>query len=437
MTNSKSTVFALNRRNFLKGSAVALATVALPLRADPRNVVVVTSYPDEVVSRFEAAFEKLHPEYRLQIIWRMPRDALPYLLQPQQSGVDVYWSASPRTFARLKSENALRKLDIDRTKLPTKIGHTQLRDADDYFVATEMAGYGFAINESALTRLGVRQPKDWRDLTDPRLAGQIALPNPARVGFAPVMIDIVLQGYGWQQGWALWNEIAAQSVLMEHGASFVSDDVASGRCAVGLSIDFFVASAIANGAKLKFAYPHRSGINPGHIAITASASNGDGARAFAEFVLSQAGQLLLTHPDIRKLPVLPAAYTQLDADYYRPFDAAARGELDYDNDVGRNRLGVIAAYFDQHLAYRHDEQAALWKQLHAQEKLGRTMTSARAILSAAPLREEQAASAELQKIFRERIEGAEPTLSDIERTWRSETDNRVTQAKALLENTAV
>lgn len=32
-------------------------------------MVVVSSYPDEVVSRFEAAFEKAHPQNRLRIVW--------------------------------------------------------------------------------------------------------------------------------------------------------------------------------------------------------------------------------------------------------------------------------------------------------------------------------------------------------------------------------
>src|SRR5262245_18797718 len=90
----------LRRREFLGALIVGSLAAATPyaLLAAPRTLVVLTSYPDEVVSRFEAAFEAAHPDYRLQIVWRMPHDALPYLSQPKQSGVDVYWSPSPRTF---------------------------------------------------------------------------------------------------------------------------------------------------------------------------------------------------------------------------------------------------------------------------------------------------------------------------------------------------
>lgn len=422
----------VSRRRLLQGAALVIASAALPLHAEPQTLTVMTSYPAEVTERMEAAFEKAYPAYRLQIIWRMPHDALPYLQQPKQGGVDVYWSPSPRTFNQLKAENAFQKLDIDVKGLPEMIGKTRLRDAENYFTATEMAGFGFAINTQSLTTLGIAPPQSWHDLTNPKLAGQIAVPNPARVGFAPVLIDIPLQGYGWETGWALWSEISGNAELLEQGGGFISDKVGSGQVAIGLSIDFFIASAIANGAPIRFVYPDRGGINPAHIAITAGTEKIAAAKTFTEFVLSTRGQSLLTHADIRKLPVRPSVYEQLPADYYRPFAAAARGELDYDNDRGRNRLGVVTALFDHHLAYRHSEQQALWKQLHALEAAGKPQTQLRKLLTAVPLTEAEAASLELQQQFRDRLEGAKPQLREPERHWREATDKRIFAAQQLI-----
>lgn len=423
----------LIRRRFLQGAALAIASAALPLHAEPLTLTVMTSYPADVTARVEAAFEKAFPDYRLQIIWRMPQDALPYLQQPKQGGVDVYWSPSPRTFNQLKAEGAFRKLDLDLTGLPETIGKTRLRDAENYFTATEMAGFGFAINTQSLTQLGVATPQRWSDLANPKLAGQIAVPNPARVGFAPVLIDIPLQGYGWEQGWALWSEISSNAELLEQGGGFISDKVGAGQVAIGLSIDFFIASAIANGAPIRFVYPDRGGINPAHIAITAGTEKLAAANAFTAFVLSAPGQTLLTHADIRKLPVRPSVYEQLPADYYRPFSAAARGELDYDNDRGRNRLGVITALFDHHLAYRHQEQQALWQKLHTLEAAGKPYPQLRKLLGTVPLSETEAANPELQKQFRDRLEGAKPELREPERRWREATDKRIAAAQKLLE----
>jgi hypothetical protein len=52
---------------------------------------------------------------------------------------------------------------------------------------------------------------DRADLADPRFAGQIALPSSVKVGFAPPLMEIVLQAYGWEKGWALWSEMMVRA----------------------------------------------------------------------------------------------------------------------------------------------------------------------------------------------------------------------------------
>ncbi len=224
------------RRQFLATAAGLGGLLAAPLasaRSSGRQpVVVVTSYNDETFSRFEAAFEKANPRYKLQLVWRMPHDALPYLRQPAQGGADVYWAASPRTFATLAADGAWQPLGIARDGLPENIGNARLSDANGLYTATEMAGYGFIVNPGALARLGLAEPKDWRDLTASAYAGQIVMPIPSRVGFAPVMVDILLQAYGWEKGWATWSAIAGNAgTLMDRGSTFVTDEVGSGRIA--------------------------------------------------------------------------------------------------------------------------------------------------------------------------------------------------------------
>ncbi|MBM3103688.1 extracellular solute-binding protein [Pseudomonas sp. V1] len=312
-----------------------LLTFSSLLSAAPQTVVVMTSYPEEMMTRVEEGFAQAHPEYRLQILWRHGFDALPYLMQPQQGGVDVYWAPSPGNFARLAKAGSWQPLGIRLEGLPAQIGGLSLWDEQALYQATELAGYGFAINATTLNELGVAMPKDWPDLLDPRLRGRIALPDPGRVGFAPVLLDIVLRAYGWERGWAIWSELSANARLVTRGGTLVSDEVTSGRAAVGLSIDFFVASTKANGEPVDFVYPAHGGLNPAFIAITAHSKAPDGARAFAQYVLSETGQALLADADIRKLPVRPSVYAQLPVQYHDPFVAAGRGAYDYGNGNSR------------------------------------------------------------------------------------------------------
>jgi len=435
----------LHRRQFLASTAAlglgAAGLLAAPLPAigktrERQPVVIVTSYNDEVFSRFEAAFEKAHPQYKLQLVWRMPHDALPYLRLPQQGGADMYWSASPRTFAALAAEGAWQPLGIDLSGLPKAVGKARLADADGFYTATEMAGYGFILNPGALAKLGLAEPQDWTDLTAPAWAGQLVMPIPSRVGFAPVMVDILLQAYGWEKGWAVWSAIAGNAgSLMDRGSTFVTDEVASGRRALGLSIDFFAVAAIANGAPLRFAYPAHSGINPAHIAITKSAANPAGARAFAQFILAaNGGQKIITHREIHKLPVRPAVYRDLPGDYYNPFAAAERGAFDYDGDLTRQRLGLLSALFEQMLIREHGELVGLWQRLHRAEAAGRDVKTARKLLESPLISAAEADDPALQRPFRNQLEGAEPGAAGaIEKRWQELSQANRTEAGRLLQ----
>ncbi|MEN0106163.1 MAG: extracellular solute-binding protein [Pseudomonas sp.] len=408
--------------------------------AAPTAVVVMTSYPEEMMTRVEDAFTQAHPEYRLQILWRQGFDALPYLLQANQGGVDVYWAPSPGNFARLAKAGSWQPLGLDLKGLPAHIGGLALRDNQGLYQATELAGYGFAINAAALAELGVATPKDWPDLLDARLRGRIALPDPGRVGFAPVLLDIVLRTYGWERGWALWSELAANARLVTRGGTLVSDEVTSGRAALGLSIDFFVASAKANGEPVDFIYPAHGGLNPAHIAITAHSQVPEGARAFARFVLSAPGQALLADADIRKLPVRPSVYQQLPAGYHNPFAAAQKGAYDYGNGSSRERLALVSSLFTQWLAMPHDALHELWTRAYAAEAAGHDISAIRRLLSAPPISAEQADSARLLALFAARQDSGmarEPAtdqdaLGRQEITWQFQAALQRAEAQRLL-----
>ncbi|MGV6476938.1 ABC transporter substrate-binding protein [Azotobacter vinelandii] len=426
---------SLTRRRLLGGALrLGLLCAAPSLLAAPRELTVLTSYPEALMSHFEDAFERAHPDIRLNLLWRAPNDALGYLSQPDQGGVDVYWAASPRTFESLRQAGAWRPIGIDRTGLPERIGTTRLSAPDGSYLATELAGYGFALDRRALAELGVAPPADWSDLADPRLAGRIALPVPSEVGFAPVMVDIVLQAYGWERGWALWNEIAGLSYLVHRGSTFVSDEVTGQRAAVGLSIDFFVTGAIAGGAPLEFAYPRHGGLNPAHVAITAGSKQVEAAQTFVAFLLSESGQRLLAHPDIHRLPVRESVYPQLPAGYHDPFRAAAAGGYDYDNDLGRARLGVVSALFEQMLIRQHEEQRALWTAIHQREaRDGQRLTAIREQLCQPLIGEKEAGDPQLQASFR-RVEGDRTAANEIEARWGEQAQQRRRQVRQQLES---
>jgi phosphoglycerate transport regulatory protein PgtC len=220
---------------------------------------------------------------------------------------------------------------------------------------------------------------------------------------------------------------------VDRGGTFVSDELSSGRRGIGVSIDFFVAAAIAKGAPLRFIYPKNGGVNPGQVAIMAGARNLDGARAFVTFLLSDAGQKIVTHPDIRKLPVRPSVYAGLDAGYHNPFAVAAAGGYGYDSDRGIGRLPVIAALFDSVLAQHRETLAELWAK--ARRVGGERGEQAKRLLSAVPISEADADKAEWQQAFANRRDDAkaEAAAVALEQQWVAESGARLARAGKLLE----
>ena len=60
------------------------------------------AFPEKLTTRYEAEFEKAHPDLHVQFVWKQSRDALALLSQPDQGGVDVYWAPSLGNFPILR-----------------------------------------------------------------------------------------------------------------------------------------------------------------------------------------------------------------------------------------------------------------------------------------------------------------------------------------------
>ena len=339
------------------------------------TLTVMTSYPEEVVSRFEEAFEKSHPDIQLQILWRRSHDALNYLQQAQSNNVDVYWTPAPENFLKLKTQKQFAPLKLDRTDLPTQLKDSLLADPDGFYTAHETAGYGLFVNPEALKQLGVNEPSTWQDLSNPQLQGKVILPVPSKVGYAPMLTDQLLQHAGWQAGWNTWQAIAANSQLVQQRGNFVTEEVTSGRAAVGLTMDFFAASTIASGGIGKFIYPRQTAFNPAHIAIFAKSQHPQAAQQFVDFILSDAGQTLLFNPAIRKLPVHPSVYTHAPVGYTNPFTLAVSAQ--YDPNKGIQRFALTNALFDAAITRPHTALIMAAQAIHAASKVVTPLTQAK------------------------------------------------------------
>lgn len=418
----------LNRRRFMHAAAGAAALAALgPARAETRRLTVMTSYPQEMISRYVDAFTRAYPGTAVDVVWHSGRDARDYLLGEGKDRIDVYWSPNVPTFIELAAKRQFRKLDVDRTGLPAFIGKQRISDADDYYLASEIAGYGLILNPAYLKRANLSAPKEWADLADPVYSGHIVMPVPSAIGFAPTVTEIILQSQGWAAGWSLLSRIAGNAELRAGRGDTFFTAVSEGEKGIGITIDFFASQAIARGAPLDFVYPHANAFEPANIAIPVGAPAPDAARDFVTFVLSDAGQKLLIDPDLRRLAIRPTAYAGRPAGYFDPWTSSFAEGLSFDSELFARRRDLDNALFDALIYKPRERLAPLWA---AQRKAPSPKLAG--LLGTTPI--DEATAGQLAPVFtaRQRDTEAAAKASEAEAGWTAHVAANLEAAEALL-----
>lgn len=183
------------------------------------------------------------------------------------------------------------------------VGAGLLYDPDQYWIGTALSGFGVVYNRD-LTReiLGKDDLTSFRDLTDPRLAGWVALADPRQSGSITTSMDAILSGFGWEDGWRTLRAMAANTRYFTNSSSKPPIDVSQGEAAAGLAIDFYGRSqsqvVMREGETpetTRVGYidpPGEVSIDADPISILRGGPNPVLARRFLEFCLSDEGQAL-------------------------------------------------------------------------------------------------------------------------------------------------
>jgi ABC-type Fe3+ transport system substrate-binding protein len=133
--------------------------------------------------------------------------------------------------------------------------------------------------------------RDWDDLLDCRLKGQIAQATPDRSSSNHASYEVLLQTMGWQKGWEWSQKLGANTGIFVARSRDVPTVVAKGEFAVGFAVPAYMAfEDLLSGFDLKYVTPTAGFVTPEPLAIIAGSRSPRAARAFLEFILSEQGQ---------------------------------------------------------------------------------------------------------------------------------------------------
>ena len=407
------------------------------------KITVITSFSKDVTDPFKKAFEAAHPGTQLEVQNRNTVAGVRQLEETKANNqVDLFWASAPDAFEVMKARKLLQVYKPRATGIPDKIGSYPINDPDGHYFGFAASGYGIMWNERYMKAKNLPEPKEWADLAKAVYYDHTAISAPSRSGTTHLTIETILQGEGWAKGWATTKAMAGNHQTVTDRSFGVPEGVNSGQFGIGIVIDFFAFSAQAAGFPVKFAYPSVTTIVPANVGIVANAPNGNGARAFVEFLLSERGQTVLLEPTIRRLPVNPATYAKAPVGYPNPFkDPSLGAKVKFDATVSEKRNAVVATLYDQLITFQHAALKRATKAIHDAEAAlakkdspaGRKLIEeARAAIAAMPVTDVQAASAEVAAAFTGGKEkGARQ--AEIEGQWAAFAKARYAEAQAKAE----
>jgi len=444
----------LSRSLLVAGAMLLAIMVAIPspVRALEDKLVIVTSYPKDLTGPFKKAFEAKYPGTMVEILQKNTSAAVKYIQETAQGNTsDMMWASAPDAFEVLKGDGLLARY-VPKTKgIPQKIGSYPINDPDGYYIGFAGSGYGIMWNTRYLKAKNIPVPKEWADLKKPVYHDHVGMSAPSRSGTTHLTVETVLQGEGWDQGWATWKEMAGNFKMVTERSFGVPEGVNSGDFGIGVVIDFFGFSSKATGFPVDFVYPTVTTLVPANIAIVKDPPHPQAAAAFIEFLLSVEGQELLLDPAIRRLPVNPQTYAKAPKDFPNPFkDTSIGAAVKFDVVLSKSRYNIVNSLFDVMITYRREDLAEACKTIQAAEMAlsGKSnseaealIKEAHALIGAMPISEAEAVDAKYpgvftSDVFKKRKKASAkvpPRQAEVEEKWDSFAKKNYAEAKAKAE----
>ncbi len=293
--------------------------------------------------------------------------------------IDVAWGGGPTVFNDLADKGLLQPMTDPEllqviSEIPDTISGSAMKRYDDgqvTWVAAAISSFGFTYNKKQLAERGLPEPATWDDLASPVYAKM--LPMPA-ISFARSttstshsrIYQIILQAYGWEEGWVLLTRLAANG--RPYGGSVEAQfAVQTGEVPIGIMIDFYGYELQTKSPDFVYVTPPNSIVNGDPIALCATSEHPEAAQAFIRWVLTD-GQKIWLDPKVNRLPISSKVFQTPEGrqrtDLYEKFNETINLQtIEFDESLAGQVYFSVAYYFDAVLCDRHDELVKVWKKL--------------------------------------------------------------------------
>ncbi|MCM8766909.1 MAG: extracellular solute-binding protein [Candidatus Omnitrophica bacterium] len=365
-----------------------------------KNLVIISPHWEgikiEITKAFCDWYEKNYKE-KVKVEWidqGGTSDNLKYVeslfkKNPEGIGIDLFFGGGLSPYLKLKSENLLLKYKLPQNllkKIPKHCAGIPNYDEEFYWYGVVLSGFGILYNKRALKFLKLPIAKTWKDLGNPIYYSLIGAADPRHSGSMHMMYEIILQTYGWEEGWRTIFAIAGNTKNFSTSASEVARETSIGEAVLSLCIDSYALAQIEVNGKENMGFILPEGetvINPDCIGILKGAPNIEIAKKFIDFLFTYDGQLLWIQKkgkkggpkeySLNRFPVMPEIYDnpelEIDINPYK-----IKNTIKYDFQLAAKRWNLIDDMIGCMIIDCHSELKKAWyiisktKNKHLKEK---------------------------------------------------------------------
>ena len=318
------------------GTEATQTTAAPPPPPKVANLLVLTPHSDKVRDVFEDGFSQWYQEKsgvpaNVRWVHMGTGECLDYIERLATRDVgsarypmpDLLFGGGVADHQLLEARGRLRAVQLPPEllkELPQSLAGQPMRDENGYWYADALSKFGIIFNRDACSARGIAIPTTWKDLAKPEYAGWVSMADPERSSSTKACLSIILQRYGWDEGWATILKIAANSRTLMLSSNDVIKNIVAGESLVGLCINFNALTAIDHWGKDHLGYLNptdSTAISPDVISLLDGGSNRKVASRFIEFCLGEEGQKLWSlradaledcYDTLYRYPIRPAMY---------------------------------------------------------------------------------------------------------------------------------
>lgn len=334
-----------------------------------QELVIVSSHWEGIKREFERGFNRyrnVRGESLVTFRWLDiggTSDILRYIRgefvrTPDSIGIDLFFGGGTDPYIELAAAGFLRPCplpDVVQSGLPSELRGFALRDSAGMWYAASLSSFGILYNKKVVEAMNLPVPATWRDVTVPAARSWVSFADPRKSGTAHAVVEIILQAYGWSDGWQVLRDIGRNARSFTSSSSQVPKEVAVGEAAFGFLIDSYGRDAVKQFGEVNIGYHipvEHAPFTGDSIAILKGSPHWAIAEEFVAYVLSDEGQRLFlakrgtaggpTEFELGKLSVRPALYDAVGKDAAlreRPFDGGA--DFRYKMELAARRYGVV------------------------------------------------------------------------------------------------